>query len=423
MSVLFGVENRCSLSIYECYLVGNQGFALGEGLPNIYLASGSIMIGNWDTFSDGSAFAVDAYNMSLVIDKSKFMNNRYVGDYHCKSRTAPSYLIYDSGMAKNQTCNILRSEFINNTAPCASAIAVFAGNYSLSITDSLFLDNTAEYCGAVGLHVEGAAIIRSIFSHNSAVTNGGSICTLPRAIARKLSISDSTFNDNYAGSDGGVLSTEHWFYYPYNIIYWDIYPEHITADISNSSFTNNHAGRNGGVMYVTKLPYVGNHVRVTGSTFGFNSAASKGGSIAVNGSELKITDATIFNNSADIGSFISACNSNVSINDLTELFQYKDPSFPECMFYSSTEPTTSLPPIDTTSSLPITSTRPPNSKGDLVVWTVAISVPVVCVAVLVLLTAFVLGYLCRGGTPKCHKKSPAEGDCHGANYVPLINSS
>ena len=196
-----------------------------------------------------------------------------------------------------------------------------------------------------------------------------------------------------------MLSTEDWSVYRY--IDFDDYPERtkITADINNSSFINNQAGRDGGVMYVTNLPYIGNQVRVTGSTFGFNSAASKGGSIAINGSELEITDTTIFNNSADIGTFISACNSNVTIiiNDTTELYHYTDPSFPECMLYGSTEPTTSPPitqPTDTTSSLPITqSTRPPNSKGDLVVWIVAISVPVICIAVLALLAVFVIGLL------------------------------
>ena len=192
LSVFIDSYDSCSLSIYESHFISNQVFVLSEGLPSIYLAAGSIMISNSYAYSNGGDSK--AYNMSLTIDRSKFMNNVYLGDVFCIYGYLHPVTIdfYDWGVAKNQTCSILRTQFINNTAPCASALAAYTGNYSLSIIDSQFLNNSAKYCGALGLNVGGATIIRSIFSHNSTVSKGGSICTLPRGLARKLSISDST---------------------------------------------------------------------------------------------------------------------------------------------------------------------------------------------------------------------------------------
>lgn len=199
----------------------------------------------------------------------------------------------------------------------------------------------------------------------------------------------------------------------------------IIADISYSSFINNRAGREGEVMYVTSNS---NQIRVNLKENNFtldNHEASKRGVISVNGSELNTIVTTIFNNnSADFGVFISACNSNVSVDNSTELYQYANPNFPQCMLFDSTKPIATTTSRSTSSSptiQPTDTTKPgpdSTSAGFTVVWILAISTPVVCI--LVLLTVSLLGCLCL----KCHRKSLAEDHC-GTNYdyVHLINSS
>ena len=169
----------------------------------------------------------------------------------------------------------------------------------------------------------------------------------------------------------------------------------------------------------------------------------RGGVISVDKSDLELTSLIFFNNSAEIGEVISSCDSNISTNDMTDLFQYEHPNFPQCVFYSST---TNLKSITTTSlRLSITPTiaiilgtesvspghspgpKPPLSSIEhpvqLWIIIVAISAPFVCIVVLVLITAFVLGYLCcRRGTLKCYKHSTQERKNHHEAHVPLINN-
>lgn len=171
LTMLFYHCDRCSLLIYQTSFVSNQVLgqdqAFNDEYPNIHLGSGSVSIGNGHEPSP--------YDITLVINNSTFRNNVYTESKY-RYPIGVTY-VFDRWHGSNQTCIILDSKFINNTAPRGSAIAAFTGDYHLNITDSLFLNNSAKYCGAIGLTIPSATIIGSIFSHNSASIAGGSICT------------------------------------------------------------------------------------------------------------------------------------------------------------------------------------------------------------------------------------------------------
>ena len=144
------------------------------------------------------------------------------------------------------------------------------------------------------------------------------------------------------------------------------------------------------------------------------------GVIFVNGSDLHITDSIFFNNTADTGAPVSACNSTVSVDgNSTKLYRYVNTSSSQCVLYGTSEPvaTTSEPPDST----PV---------GYTVLWIVAIFTPVVCIAVLILLCVFALGYLCRQRCRRSHynrRSSLLEKENNSGtknyNYVPLMNTT
>ena len=64
---------------------------------------------------------------------------------------------------------------------------------------------------------------------------------------------------------------------------------------------------------------------------GFNNA-TRGGFATVHGSSLEITTSNIFNNTAETGEVISACNSDISVSD--QLITATDPVYSVCTLFS-----------------------------------------------------------------------------------------
>ena len=424
-----------SLTIFQSSFVNNKGERLIDGRPSMYVAAGAIMIGTWNPLfprAFNSNRNIQPYSLMLTINESDFMHNTAANFYYIDSNTMYDYVYIQSDMrdAKDQTINILHSNFLNNTCSgSGSAVATLSGHYNLSITDCLFVNHSAEYCGALALSADSTSITRSIFAYNRVWRNGGAICTLYRAA--KLSISNSVFSGNYANEDGGALSTEDSFAYYYD---FDAVGNitSVSADITNCKFFNNKAGRDGGAIRVT---IDANQLIIRGSSFSSNRAMGLGGAISVDRSNLEITNSTFFNNSAEIGTSISSCDSklNISADDnTTGLFKYENPNLPLCVFYDNS---TAIPIL--TSSLPITLTtiiwstestspgsKPPlsGSEGHRVLWIVAVAVSVSVVCIVVALLFLLMGCLWRRGTLKCYKNStPEEGNRHGT-YVPLVNN-
>ena len=101
-----------------------------------------------------------------------------------------------------------------------------------------------------------------------------------------LAVEGSVFGNNMAGGDGGVI---------YGC-------RNFTGVFNQTVFTNNCAVDSGGVMYLTD-----SQVTIFDSTIGFNQAG-RGGAIAIFRGSLEIENSNVFNNTAEVGSVISACN-------------------------------------------------------------------------------------------------------------------
>ena len=332
----FVIEQSTFRNIYSPNS-GNRGRAIDISGGNMDISncnfSTNVVTGS------GSGGAVYASSAVLTITKSYFSGNRAEND---------GGAIYFNG----DNIIVINSTFINNAAIAGGGGAIYsAGRYTnISLINSFFSQNTAAYCGVMVVaefyhyhvnitgnaftynrHISGneggvicirnasVLVLDNNFSHNSAAGNAGVIHVDESDIIIKRSI----FRNNTAGRNGGVLHT---YFYPtrYTII--------------NSTFTNNQAGGDGGVMYVGRA---GSRVTMNQGSFSFNSATNRGGVIAIVGSTLEINRAVIFDNTAESGDVISACNSNVKFNNNPILLANQDPTYSFCLLYNNSNVTIS----------------------------------------------------------------------------------
>lgn len=138
----------------------------------------------------------------------------------------------------------------------------------------------------------------SVFTNNETISNAGAIR------ARSVAISNSTFTDNVASASGGA-----------------IFATALGTDneITDSTFNGNTSGRQGGAVRIAGA----REVDISGSTFSGNSALDEGGALYVNDSSggVSLTDSTFTGNSVTtlgggaIG--ITAVAGQVSVTDST----------------------------------------------------------------------------------------------------------
>ena len=191
-------------------------------------------------------------------------------------------------------------------------------------------------------------IIDSTFKHNFANHHAG-VFYIDES---QTTVDGSLFINNSAALDGGVFYT---------------YVHASDYIIRRSQFSENMAGDDGGVMLIGRLNC---YVSIDETIFDFNSAGDRGGVVAIIASSMlmEINRTNIFNNTAQFGGVISACNSQVTLLD-DSLFVTVDPVLPFCMFYEgdiqhfnmtapwdpnffrTTEPLTTIEPLTTTEPL------------------------------------------------------------------------
>ena len=154
-----------------------------------------------------------------------------------------------------------------------------------------------------------------------------------------ITIHSSTFYNNTAGANGGVLNSEYF---------------HTSLFISHTSFMNNQAAIQGGVMFLGRK---GSEIEISMSTISFNNA-TRGAFATVLGSSLEITTSNVLNNTGEI---ISSCNSDISVSD--QLITATNPVYSVCTLYSgdindytNLEVTTMTTPVDTTTTASKTTT-------------------------------------------------------------------
>ena len=453
------IEHASSILINHTNFINNEGSEDYGGALSMFVGNALIIInesyfyGNLNTrlnrtddgfYASAGTVYLSGKRSTLVIDKTSFVNNA-VNAYD-----SGTIYVHGSQMAVDSVI-ILRSNFTNNTIRSFYG-GLFMSTNTIIIDDSTFYNNSGENCGALSIQAQNVHLTNSHFVHNGAVKNsGGAICTFEGL--RRMVIVNSTFSHNYAKKNGGVLMMLYYddrtlsidiygstfdnnraglqggvfwinslktFYisnslfiknqagsdggvtamnikgYYYNetslqllIISGSIFNQNKAIArggaiagftpwaylIDNSSFTGNQAGTDGGVMYVGSNNSL---VRISeGSAFGFNNATSRGGVISINGSRLKVSNTILFNNNfAGIGDDIIACNCDISIA-FRMLQSYTDPNFPNCTLYGHY----------------VLTTAPPKPAESVV--TMAISIPLAFIMLLLLFTATLLGaYLC-----------------------------
>ena len=124
---------------------------------------------------------------------------------------------------------------------------------SVTISDSVFDDNAAQYGGAVYSQECAVSVEGSQFTDNSAVHYGGALYL--DAVATTVTLDGVTIDGNSADAGGGV--------------YLDDYTD---LTVTDSVFSNNTAADNGGALYVDA-----GGVDATDSTFEDNTAGDAGG--------------------------------------------------------------------------------------------------------------------------------------------------
>ena len=207
--------------------------------------------------------------------------------------------------------------------------------YNLSFVDVLFLNNSASYCGVLGVLVISHNSLRVNFTSSSFVSNratgevqgniyqgSGAICIRNAS----MSFMNSTFRNNSAVGNAGVMQIEESTVeiigstFEHNratldggVTYTKLSPN-IFA-IQESTFSGNSADDDGGVIYMGRA---GSHVNVNESTFSLNSASDRGGVFVILGSTLDVAESSFIDNTANQGDVINACSSEINIDRLLE---------------------------------------------------------------------------------------------------------
>ena len=318
---------------------GGHGGAVYARAVNI---TNSFFINNTAGSTNGNGGAV--YVPTIVPGNTQNVTSSYFSNNAAGGRGGAIAFDMDSNITVSNTT------FTNNTARVGGGGAIYCvGRYAaanISLLNSIFSNNTAAYCGAVDVdefYHGSAKVVSSTFSHNRAAgqiagSNGGGVVCLRNASVSVLesnfshniaageagvlkvdesdiTVKKCTFNNNTAGSNGGVFYT---YFYP------------TSYTISTSFFTNNLAGGDGGVMFVGRA---GSLLKVTNSTFSCNSATGRGGVVAIAGSTMYINGANMCKkNTAKLGTVVSACKSKVVISNPT-LPAKPDPIYSFCSLY------------------------------------------------------------------------------------------
>ena len=285
----------------------------------------------------GGAMHLTGDNSRILIEQSSISDNAARGD--------SGGAIYTNGL--NTYISITESTINKNSAVKCGALDISNfHHYYIKFKNSVFIDNSAvtKNGGVMCIRNASISVLNSTFSHNRAAENGGVLAVDDSEVI----IHGSIFDNNTAGANGGVLNSEYFL---------------ISLFISHTSFINNQGAEQGGVMYLGRK---GSQVKIRRSEISSNNA-TKGGFATILGSSLEIATTNIFNNTAEIGEIISACNSDILVSD--QLFTATDPIYSVCTlisgdvndtydFETTTNTTEALTDTTTTTDIPTITSRP-----------------------------------------------------------------
>ena len=285
------------------------------------------------------ATAYTANRVAITITNCEFINNS--ADYGGVLAIGTNYAvtITDSKFTKNSAhreggilhlaaadnvrITIIASEFSTNSAQDGGIVSALGASNTIVITRSNFTNNHAyRTSGGIVSSIgcgsnDTITITNSHFSDNSAPVGG-----VLRMTSVNVIVSQSTFTNNTANYDGGIL------YYTSSVkarsvrstvIDYLPYPfdkQHYTVIITDSKFTKNRAV-NGGVLHSTDT-LTHTEVKVTGSKFTSNRADSNGGIMHTFRGSVAINDSQFDRNTAgNAGGVIRSDQSDLNISKST----------------------------------------------------------------------------------------------------------
>ena len=207
---------------------------------------------------------------------------------HCHVTVENAAFIRNTGTAldlQKSTMIIEESKFLNNKSPFGASAISLSGN-TINVTDSIFSENAGGREGAVYIFYSTATFDHCLFINNSAPNHGGGLwatnsfvnifntnATLNHAefggfaqiLFTVLSMSGCSIEQNRALGDGGGLDVTHGS----------------QVEIITSFFEGNNAVRNGGGMHVSN-----SNLFTRGITFKNNIASEYGGGVDVDSSSI-----------------------------------------------------------------------------------------------------------------------------------------
>ncbi len=165
---------------------------------------------------------------------------------------------------------------LNNLTITNATEAIYNSRGTLTVTDTSFTSNTANYGGAIYNYLGSVSVTDTSFTSNTATTYGGAILN----DGGSVSVTDSNFTYNTAQQGGGIFT----FYGTVNVS---------GSNISDNTATHYHGG---GIEN-----YFGT-VSVSDSVISGNTAQNSGGGGIINdGGTLTITNSVISGNTAEFG--------------------------------------------------------------------------------------------------------------------------
>ena len=267
-------------------------FAIGLTDSILIKATVSNLILSECTFENntGNVIVISARYSNITIAQSTFKNNRVttiLSYIDCDSKIVDSTVISNEGVLViskmisvatfSNTFTLIRCEFRNNSN---IQYAIVVRNLKVSITDTIFTSNRAEY--DLSVHTSVVSIDKSVFKHNY-----GSVITLKKStvnifdsvydsnrgaqteLGSSLSLYNSVchihsceFKNNVASSGGAIFCDRS------SLVFYGI-----------STLTDNHA-RRGGAIYLDN--YVQCLIAQGATVIIANNTASSGGGIHLN---------------------------------------------------------------------------------------------------------------------------------------------
>ncbi|MCY4063960.1 MAG: hypothetical protein OXG53_16430 [Chloroflexi bacterium] len=241
--------NRLTLTNNNSTTANNGALEMWDGVTLV--VNNSKFIDNSANDDSGAAIEVRSAGRNVTINNSIFSGNvaKERGGAIFSSQSGSTITISNSTFSDNEsetdggaifvrsgvTLNISDSSFSGNEAGTSGgAIGANLGNTNLSITNSVFTENSATNVGGAISQGAPATIVRSVFYDNESNDKGGAIFS-----TRNLRLENSTFYDNEALNEGGALGSD------------DFWAQ--TVNIRHVTFVNNEAtgtGKNGNSVFM-----------------------------------------------------------------------------------------------------------------------------------------------------------------------------